>query len=205
MALQDTIEQLQNFDFNDLDVNNIGSWPTPVKVIIMILLFLAVLGGGYYMVLTEKLQSLDRAELKEADLRKDYEQKSADAANLDAYKAQMAEMQATFGALLKQLPSDTEVPGLIDDITRTALDNELKIESIELQNERRTEFYVELPIDIVVEGNYHNIGAFISGVANLSRIVTLHDFVIAPQDKNPEDLRMTILAKTYRYLEEEEG
>lgn len=205
MALQDTIEQLQNFDFNDLDVNNIGSWPTPVKVIIMILVFLAVLGGGYYAVLTDKMQSLERAELKEADLRKDYEQKSADAANLDAYRAQMKEMQATFGALLKQLPSDTEVPGLIDDITRTALDNELKIESIELQNERRTEFYVELPIDIVVEGNYHNIGAFISGVANLSRIVTLHDFVIAPQEKNPEDLKMTILAKTYRYLEEEEG
>jgi type IV pilus assembly protein PilO len=205
MALQDTIEQLQNFDFNDLDVNNIGSWPTPVKVIIMILVFLAVLGGGYYAVLTDKMQSLDQAELKETDLRKDYEQKSADAANLDAYRAQMQEMEATFGALLKQLPSDTEVPGLIDDITRTALDNELKIESIELQSERRTEFYVELPIDIVVEGNYHDIGAFISGVANLPRIVTLHDFVIAPQEKNPEDLRMTILAKTYRYLEEEEG
>lgn len=205
MAIQDTIEQLQNFDLNDLDFNNIGSWPTPVKVIIMIIVFLAVLGGGYYAVLTDKLQTLDRAELKETDLRNEYQQKSADAANLDAYRAQMKEMQATFGALLKQLPSDTEVPGLIDDITRTALDNELTIESIELQDEHRTEFYVELPIDIVVEGNYHNIGAFISGVANLSRIVTLHDFVIAPQDKSPEDLKMTILAKTYRYLDEEEG
>ena len=205
MALQDTLAQLQEFDLGDLDVNNIGSWPNPVKIIIMVIVFVAVLGGGYYGYLTDKLQLLERAELKEVDLRKDYEAKSEKAANLEAYRAQKAEMEATFGALLRQLPSDTEVPGLLDDITRTALDNELTIESIELQNERNTEFYVELPIDIVVEGSYHKIGSFVSGVANLSRIVTLHDFIISPQDGNPENLRMTILAKTYRYLEEEEG
>ena len=205
MALQDTLEQLQNFDLGDLDMNNVGSWPTPVKVIVMVLVFAAVVGGGYYALLTDKLATLERAEVKETDLRQEYERKSADAANLEAYRAQKAEMEATFGALLRQLPSDTEVPGLLDDITRTALDNELTIESIELQAERKTEFYVELPIDIVVEGSYHKIGSFISGVANLSRIVTLHDFVVTPQDGNPDDLRMTILAKTYRYLEEEEG
>ena len=205
MALQDTLAQLQEFDLGDLDVNNIGSWPNPVKIIIMVIVFVAVLGGGYYGYLTDKLQLLERAELKEVDLRKDYEAKSEKAANLEAYRAQKAEMEATFGALLRQLPSDTEVPGLLDDITRTALDNELTIESIELQNERNTEFYVELPIDIVVEGSYHKIGSFVSGVANLSRIVTLHDFIISPQDGNPENLKMTILAKTYRYLEEEEG
>jgi len=111
-------------------------------------------------------------------------------------------MEETFGALLRQLPSDTEVPGLLEDITRTALDNELKIESISLQSERQTEFYVELPIDIVVEGDYHKIGSFVSGVANLSRIVTLHDFVIAPQNSSME-LKMVIMAKTYRYLDED--
>ena len=205
MALQDTLAQLQAFDLGDLDVNNVGSWPNPVKIIIMAILFLAVLGGGYYLYLTDKLVVLERAELKEVDLRKDYEAKSEKAANLEAYRAQKAEMEATFGALLRQLPSDTEVPGLLDDITRTALDNDLTIESIELQNEKNTEFYVELPIDIVVEGNYHKIGSFVSGVANLSRIVTLHDFIISPQDGNVENLRMTILAKTYRYLEEEDG
>jgi type IV pilus assembly protein PilO len=205
MALQDTLEQLQSFDFADLDVNNVGSWPQPVKVIIMLILFFAVLGGGYYFYLTDKLSMLDRAEAKELDLRQDYTDKSEKAANLEAYRAQKAEMEATFGALLRQLPSDTEVPGLLDDITRTALDNELTIESIELQPERKTEFYVELPIDIVVEGSYHKIGSFISGVANLSRIVTLHDFLVTPQDGNPDSLKMTILAKTYRYLEEEEG
>lgn len=205
MALQDTLAQLQAFDVSDLDVNNVGSWPSPVKIIIMVVLFLAVLGSGYYLYLTDKLVVLERAELKEVDLRKDYEAKSEKAANLEAYRAQKAEMEATFGALLRQLPSDTEVPGLLDDITRTALDNDLTIESIELQNEKNTEFYVELPIDIVVEGNYHKIGSFVSGVANLSRIVTLHDFIISPQDGNTENLRMTILAKTYRYLEEEDG
>ena len=112
-------------------------------------------------------------------------------------------MEATFGALLKQLPSDTEVPGLLEDITRTAIDNELVIESIDLQPERRTEFYVELPIDIVVEGDYHKIGSFVSGVANLSRIVTLHDFDVKPES-SVNHLKMSILAKTYRYLDEEE-
>ena len=111
------------------------------------------------------------------------------------------EMEAAFGALLRQLPSDTEVPGLIEDITRTALDNELTIESIDLQPEAKTEFYIELPINIVVEGGYHKIGSFVSGVANLSRIVTLHDFKIKPTKSNLL-LRMEITAKTYRYLEE---
>ena len=205
MALQDTLDQLQGFDLNDLDLNNVGSWPGPVKIIIMLVVLLAVLGGGYYFYLTDKLAVLESSEMKELDLRKDYEAKSEKAANLEAYRAQKAEMEATFGALLRQLPSDTEVPGLLDDITRTALDNELSIESIELQDERRTEFYVELPIDIVVEGSYHKIGSFVSGVANLSRIVTLHDVLVSPQDGNTDNLRMTILAKTYRYLEEEDG
>ena len=203
MALQDTLDQLQNFDFNDLDINNVGAWPAPVKIILMSIVFVVVLGSGYYFHLTDKQALLARSETQEISLRKDYESKSMQAANLDAYRRQREEMKATFGALLRQLPSDTEVPGLLEDITRTAVDNELTIESIDLQNERQTEFYVELPIEIVVEGDYHKIGAFVSGVANLSRIVTLHDFRLVPQE-SPQQLKMTILAKTYRYLEEEE-
>jgi len=202
MALQDTLDQLQSLDFNDLDINNIGSWPTAVKIILMTILFSAVIGGGYFYYLTDKQETLERAQAKEIDLRKDYEKKRDQAANLDAYRQQKKEMEETFGALLRQLPSDTEVPGLLEDITRTALDNELKIESINLQSERQTEFYVELPIDIVVEGDYHKIGSFVSGVANLSRIVTLHDFVISPQASS-QQLKMVIMAKTYRYLDEE--
>jgi len=203
MALQDTLDQLRGFDFNELDVNNIGSWPAVVKALLMVIVFLLVCGLGYTLYLTDKQEALERVEAKEQDLRKDYETKSERAANLDAYRRQAQEMEATFGALLKQLPSDTEVPGLLEDITRTALDNELKIESIDLRDEVRTEFYVELPIDIVVEGNYHKIGTFVSGVANLSRIVTLHDFEITPEG-SPDNLKMVILAKTYRYLDEDE-
>ena len=202
MAWQDTLEQLQSVDLGDLDLNNMGSWPAAVKGIVMTLLFAAVVAGGYFYYLTDKQELLERAQTKEIGLRGDYESKRAQAANLEAYRQQKQEMEATFGALLRQLPSDTEVPGLLEDITLTALDNELTIESIDLRAENRTEFYVELPIDIVVEGDYHKIGTFVSGVANLSRIVTLHDFVITPQSSN-QDLKMRILAKTYRYLDEE--
>ena len=203
MALQDTIEQLRNFDIGDLDINNIGSWPAAIKGIVMLLLFGGVLGGGYYAYLTDKQTMLDVVEAKEVNLRQDYESKAFRAANLDAYRKQRDEMEATFGALLKQLPSDTEVPGLLEDITRTAIDNELVIESIDLQPERRTEYYVELPIDIVVEGDYHKMGSFVSGVANLSRIVTLHDFDVKPES-SVNHLKMSIMAKTYRYLDEDE-
>ena len=203
MALQDTLDQIRNFDIGDLDINNIGSWPAAIKGIVMLLLFGGVLGGGYYAYLTDKQTMLDVVEAKEVNLRQDYESKAFRAANLDAYRKQRDEMEATFGALLKQLPSDTEVPGLLEDITRTAIDNELVIESIDLQPERRTEYYVELPIDIVVEGDYHKIGSFVSGVANLSRIVTLHDFDVKPES-SVNHLKMSILAKKYRYLDEDE-
>ena len=201
MALADTLEQLKNVDFDNLDVNNIGNWPAVVKLILMVVLFALVLGVGYYVHITEKQDALTKVEAEEQDLRKEYEDKAAQAANLDALRQQKQEMEEAFGALLQQLPSDTEVPGLLEDITRTALDNELNIESIDLQPEKKTEFYIELPIDIAVEGDYHKIGAFVSGVANLSRIVTLHDFTIKPI-KDSSLLRMEILAKTYRYLEE---
>lgn len=201
MAMQDSLDQLKSVDFNNLDVNNIGSWPAIVKVLLMILLFGLVLGVGYYWHITDKQQELERVEAQEVDLRKEYEGKAALAANLDALKIQKKEMEEAFGALLRQLPSDTEVPGLLEDITRTAIDNELNIESIDLRPEKRTEFYIELPIDIVVEGDYHKIGSFVSGVANLSRIVTLHDFELEPLESDV-GLRMEITAKTYRYLEE---
>ncbi len=203
MSLQDTFEQLQSFDFNDLDVNNIGSWPRAIKIILMLLVFSIVLGVGYYYYLTDKQSLLARAESKEQNLRNDYGKKAAQAVNLDAYRAQKIQMENTFGALIKQLPSDTEVPGLLEDITRTAIDNDLTIESIDLAPEKVTEFYAELPIDITVEGDYHKIGSFVSGVANLSRIVTLHDFNIVPAG-SVQNLKMNIRAKTYRYLDDNE-
>lgn len=201
MAFQDSIDQLKNFDASDLDVNNVGSWPTVVKGIIMLLVLALVLGLGYSLYLTDKRNDIERAELKHKELRDDYEQKFFKATNLDAYRLQKQEMEDTFGELVEQLPKDTEVPGLIEDITRAALDNSLTIESIKLQEERTTEFYVELPISITVLGDYHMLGTFVSGAANLSRIVTLHDFDIEPT-QGSNLLRMTIQAKTYRYLEQ---
>ncbi len=204
MALKDSLEQLRSFDVADLDVNNIGSWPAAIKAIILIVLLVLVLVGGYSLYLTDKRAALESAEKTELSLRSEFESKAQQAANLEQYRQQKEEMEATFGALLRQLPSDTEVPGLLEDITLTALDNSLKIESVELQPEHKAEFYVELPINIAVEGDYHNIGAFVSGVANLSRIVTLHDFSIKPQN-SPNNLKMLIVAKTYRYVDEEGG
>lgn len=203
MALSDTLEQLQSFDFSELDLNNIGTWPAVVKGIVMVLAAALVVGAGYYFYVTDKQTALQQVEATELELRRDFEDKWMQAANLEAYREQKQEMEATFGALLKQLPKDTEVPGLLEDITRTALDNELRIESIKLESEQVTEFYVELPIKIAVEGTYHKLGSFVSGVANLSRIVTLHDFSIKPM--NESLLVMEIDAKTYRYLDGEEG
>jgi type IV pilus assembly protein PilO len=194
MALQDTLDQLRALDVADLDINNLGAWPAPLKAIILLVLFIIVVVAGYFFYLTDK---------QEAALKAEYESKAFQAANLPQYRQQKEEMEASFGTMLRQLPSDTEVPGLIEDITLAALDNGLTIESIDLQPERKAEFYVELPITIVVTGEYHDIGAFVSAVANLSRIVTLHDFNIRPAT-SPTNLKMSIIAKTYRYLGEEE-
>ncbi len=202
MALQDSLDQLKDFDINDLDVNNIGAWPAAIKFILLLIIFLLVVVGGYFFYVTDKIKKLDIAKQQESALRTDYEGKAFLAANLEEYRKQKEEMKASFGALLRQLPSDTEVPGLLEDITLTALNNGLKIGSIDLEPERRAEFYVELPIKITVEGGYHDLGAFVSGVANLSRIVTLHDFQIAPINDGTI-LKMSIIAKTYRYLDDE--
>jgi type IV pilus assembly protein PilO len=203
MALQDTLEQLRSLDIGDLEIDNIGSWPSVVKGIVLVLLFVAVLAAGYFFYLTDKQKLLEASQKQEVALKSEFESKAFQAANLPQYRQQKEEMEATFGSMLRQLPSDTEVPGLIEDITLAALDNGLTIESIDLQPERKAEFYVELPITIVVTGEYHDIGAFVSAVANLSRIVTLHDFTIKPSP-TPANLRMSIVAKTYRYLGEED-
>ena len=204
MAFQDTLDQLRNFDVGELDVNDIGIWPGAVKAIILVVLLVAVLAGGYFFYLTDKQDLLTRIQAEETTLKSEYESKAFQAANLQQFRDQQKEMEARFGTLLRQLPSDTEVPGLLEDITLTALNNGLKIESIDLQPERRAEFYVELPITVTVNGDYHDLGSFVSGVANLSRIVTLLDFTIVPET-SPGDLKMSILAKTYRYLDEEDG
>ena len=160
---------------------------------------LTVITAGYYYHIEALQIELAKVEAQEVELKKDFEKKAFQAANLDAYRQQMVEMEESFGALVSQLPSDTEVPGLLEDITNKGLLNGLEIASIDLQAETAKEFYVELPIAISASGSYHDLGAFISGMAGLPRIVTLHDFTISLSGDDANHLRMSIIAKTYRY------
>ena len=203
MALEDITRSLREFDIASLDFENVGSWPVPVKVAIWGLLLAAVLVGGYYYHIKDLQAQLAQVEAKELELKKDFEKKAFQAANLEAYRQQMVEMEESFGALVSQLPSDTEVPGLLEDITNKGLLNGLEIASIQLQQEAAREFYVELPIAISASGSYHDLGAFISGMAGLPRIVTLHDFTITAQGDDANNLGMSIIAKTYRYKDGE--
>ncbi|MFT5482896.1 MAG: type IV pilus assembly protein PilO, partial [Halieaceae bacterium] len=172
------IKSLQEFDLNDLDIQNIGSWPIAVKLIVWTLVMSAVVTLGYVYHIKGMQEQLVGYEGKEAKLRLEYEEKSFKAANLDAYKKQMVVMEESFGALVSQLPSDTEVPGLLEDITNKGMVNGLEFSSISLGAEETREFYVELPIYIQATGKYHDLGAFVSGMAGIPRIVTLHDFTI---------------------------
>lgn len=200
MSFASSMENLRSIDLSDLDLNNLGSWPAAVKVITAALLMVVVLGCGYYLHLSDLQLNLDQQKAQEETLKQSFSSKAFQAANLEAYKTQMAEMEESFGALLRQLPSDTEVPGLLEDITRTGLGSGLEFEEIKLQPETVQQFYIELPIQIKVVGSYHDLATFVSGVSSLPRIVTLHDFDIKPESKESSSkLRMSILAKTYRY------
>ncbi|MDG9670351.1 type 4a pilus biogenesis protein PilO [Hahella sp. CR1] len=198
MSIADTFESMKDFNLGDLDFNNAGSWPGPVKVICCLIVFALVLGAVYWFDIKELNIKLENSHAEEMDLKRQFESKAAQVSNLEEYKAQMAEMEKTFGDLLKQLPSDTEVPGLLEDISSIGSLSGLELASIDLRPEISKEFYVELPIDIKVNGGYHDLASFVSGVAGLSRIVTLHDFTIKA-DKEGGPLSMAIQAKTYRY------
>lgn len=201
MALEDTLRSLREFDVNDINLDNVGTLPVPIKVILSLILFALVIAGGYYYHIKNLQQQLLAVEGQETTLKQEFERKAFQVANLDALRRQMVEMEESFGALVSQLPSDTEVPGLLEDITNKGLLNGLQISSIDLQPEVSREFYVELPIAIVASGSYHDLGAFISGMAALPRIVTLHDFVIRAQTEGGPALDISITAKTYRYRE----
>jgi len=199
MSFAKSLESLKKVELSELDLNNIGVWPAPVKFIFAVILFVVVLFLGYHFHLQDLQVSLDAQVAEEQTLKEQFSVKAFQAANLDAYKEQMVEMEESFGALLRQLPSDTEVPGLLEDITRTGLGSGLDFEQIKLLPEVTQQFYIELPIQIDVVGSYHDLATFVSGVASLPRIVTLHDFSIAPVAESSSRLKMGILAKTYRY------
>ena len=204
MNLFDQLKSLNDVDLADLSLENIGSWPAVLKVILLTLLLFALLAAGFYLHIEDLNKGLITERKEEQTLRVDYEQKAFEAANLEAYKAQLAEMEERFGALVAQLPSETEVPGLLEDITDKGELNGLKIGRIDLLDEQDQNFYVELPIAIEAVGSYHDIGAFISGMAGLPRIVTLHDFEVIIDGNGSTMLQMSVYAKTYRYREDDD-
>ncbi|MCG8485905.1 MAG: type 4a pilus biogenesis protein PilO [Chromatiales bacterium] len=194
-------------DLNELDFSNVGIWPTPVKMVAVVLVAIAVMVAGYYLVIEAQLTQLDTVERKELDLRKEFETKQAKASNLDAYRQQLEEMKQSFGTMLRQLPDKTEVAELLVDVSQTGLASGLEFELFKPQEELPKDFYAELPIQVIVKGEYHEFGNFISGLAALPRIVTIHDIKIKRGDPKSSDtkLRLEATAKTYRYLDEEEG
>ncbi len=198
-------EEIQQ-TIQNLDPENVGSWPAYIKNAIYLLVFIGVFIAGNYFLVADVRTDLIRQKGEEAKLVQSYESKSFQAANLDEFKKQMEDLDGSYAALLRQLPRDTEVPGLLEDITNTGRGSGLKFESIDLGKEERVEFYSVLPIHLKVEGGYHGLAGFVSGVAGLPRIVTLHDYVIEADKAEGRNLgtklRMDIKAKTYRYQDE---
>lgn len=195
----DFISDLRNVDFN-----NIGSAPLPIKVIVVVFIAALIIGAGFYFDTKSQLTDLEIREAKEVELKATFETKAKKAANLEEYKDQLEEMRRTFGTLLRQLPSKTEIPALIVDISQTGLASGLEIMLFKPGSESEREFYAEKPIELVMKGDYHQFGLFASEVAGLPRIVTLHNINLEPGEEAGDKMTMKALAKTYRYLEDEQ-
>ena len=192
-------------ELKTLDVNDIGRWPLPFRAGVIVIAFMLVTGlGVYWFIVKDKAPQLEREQAEEQTLRTTFENKQRKAANYDAYKAQLAQIEQSFGTMLRQLPGETEIPSLIVDISQTGLAAGLQEKLFEPQSEVPKDFYAEKPIKIRLSGSYHDIANFASGVASLPRIVTLHDINITPDNKdNFDSLSIEVTAKTYRYLDEE--
>lgn len=193
-------------DFNNIDFKNAGSLPMPVKLVLLGFLFLILLGLGYWFLWSPAIDEFNQAKAKEVELRQVFLTKKAQAIKVEAYKQQMIDIEKTFGALLKQLPDKSQMDGLLTDINQAGLGRGLEFELFKPGQESVADFYAEMPIQIKIKGNYHDIGAFATDISKLSRIVTLNDMSIAPMNKDSKDsmLTMDAVAKTYRYLDSSE-
>jgi len=199
-------------NLNELDFENIGSWPLSARLIGIFLVFAIVLGGGFYQFTQDKISELETAESKEQPLKDEFKKKQGKAANLEAYKLQMTEMKKRFGSMLRQLPQKTEVADLLVEISQTGLSNNLQFSLFKPSSESRKEFYAELPVNIKVSGTYHDFGGFASGIAALPRIVTIHNVAMSPIKSTDDSvldedkkLSITLVAKTYRYLDQDDA
>lgn len=193
-------------ELRSLDPKSIGIWPLPARVAALVLLYAVVIGAGYYFAITDLRNQLSQLGDKETALKTEFENKAAQAANLDIYEKQLDDMQKSFGTMLRQLPGKTEIPNILQDISQTGQVNGLKQDLFRPSPEVPKDFYAEEPIELQLEGNYQQFGKFVSDVAALPRIVTLHNIDIKPNgnDTSGNNLTMTLTAKTYRYLEDSE-
>lgn len=198
-----TLDELKNLDFSSIDPNDPGSWPTAIKAASLALLFLALIGGGYYFAWSDQWDTLNAAQAEEIKLRESFLDKKKQAISLDLYRQQLKEIEQSFGALLRQLPNKKEMDALVTDINQAGLGRGLEFQLFRpAQSETISEFYAELPIRISVTGSYHDFGAFASDISQLPRIVTLADLSITPG--KGDRLNMSATAKTYRYLDDSE-
>jgi type IV pilus assembly protein PilO len=195
-------------ELRSLDPQDPGRWPLPIRIgavaIWFVLLSIILI---YFLVVNQKKPDLERVEAEELTLREEFRTKHSKAVNLEVYKSQLKDIERSFGALLRQLPGKTEVPNLLVDISQTGLAAGLEEKLFQPSAEQRRDFYAELPIKIRLSGSYHEFGEFVSGIAALPRIVTLHDIEIKPvpgTTSSYDNLTLDLTAKTYRYLDEEE-
>lgn len=195
-------------DVKNLDPNNPGQWPLPIQLIVFVIVFVVIVAAGWKLDWSGQREQVASLSQKEEELKATFERKQKKAANLEPLKEQMKEMQQSFGDMLRQLPNKTEVDALIVDISQTGLAAGLQFDLFKPGKEQPTEFYARLPIQIAVRGTYHQLGEFVSGIASLPRIVTIHNIKIqqnSEKGSNSDVLSMTARAQTYRALDDDEG
>ncbi len=200
-----TFEELQNFLKDPDSIKKIGTAPFPIRIGAIVLIIVIIFALGWWKVINPKLAEIEVLESKEQELRQTFDRQQRKAANLEAYQEQLEEMKRSFGVMLRQLPNKTEVESLLVDLSQTSAANRLEVDFFKPSGEVAKEFYAEYPISLRVFGKYHELAKFVSDVAALPRIVTLHDISIKPDETEQiSDLIMEMTAKTYRYLDETE-
>ncbi|ATI02130.1 MULTISPECIES: type 4a pilus biogenesis protein PilO [Cycloclasticus] len=192
-----------NLDEINWDFNEAGNWPTAIKIGAIVLVSVILLGAWVYFDTLDQWDDLKKVEQKETALKKTFERKQAKAVNLDAYKQQLSDMQEQFGAMLQQLPNKTQIADLLVDVSQAGLASGLEFSLFQPSGEKRKDFYAEKPIKLTVVGSYHEFGEFVSNLAALPRIVTLHNVSLTPAGKGGQ-MTMNATAKTYRYLDEDD-
>ena len=199
MSLQAELRRLRELDWRELDIKEAGAWPWLLQLICCVLIFGLTFAGMHWYLASPKAAELQQMEAEERQLLRDYRNRAAQAARLPDMLEQMTVLESRMGRLMAMLPSGAEIPSLIDSISEIAIDNQLSIDFIRLRGTVERDFYIERPFDIQVEGQYHHIAAFLAGIASLPRIVTQHDFTLAPVEGG-DRLRLSMLARTYSYL-----